>query len=77
MLHSDGLAYLPVIEPRIKGDDTLHEGHSPVVATYPRPHFSGPIIAAGGLDGDTAQALVASGDANLVASGRHLSSNPD
>jgi N-ethylmaleimide reductase len=71
------IAYLHVIEPRIKGDDTLHEGQAPVATKYLRPHFSGPIIAAGGFDGDSAQAIVASGDADLVAFGRHFSSNPD
>lgn len=71
------IAYLHVIEPRIKGDDTLHEGHPPVAVKYLRPHFSGAIIAAGGFDGDSAEAIVASGDADLVAFGRHFSSNPD
>jgi N-ethylmaleimide reductase len=71
------LAYLHVIEPRIKGDDTLHEGHAPVAVHYLRPHFSGPIIAAGGFDKAGAEAIVASGDADLVAFGRHFSSNPD
>jgi N-ethylmaleimide reductase len=71
------LAYLHVIEPRIKGDDTLHEDHPPVAVKYLRPHFSGPIIAAGGFDGSSAEAIVAAGDADLVAFGRHFSSNPD
>lgn len=71
------IAYLHVIEPRIKGDDTLHEGHPPVPAKYLRAHFSGPIIAAGGFDRESAQDIVESGDADLVAFGRHFSSNPD
>ena len=71
------IAYLHVIEPRIKGDETLHEGQAPVATKYLRAHFSGPIIAAGGFDGDSAEAIVASGDADLVAFGRHFSSNPD
>ncbi|WP_144152364.1 alkene reductase [Paraburkholderia sp. BCC1885] len=77
MLDGYGLAYLHVIEPRVKGDDTLHEGHEPVAVKYLRPHFTGPIIAAGGFDGASAEAIVASGDADLVAFGRHFSSNPD
>ena len=44
---------------------------------YLRRHFTGPIIAAGGFDGESAEAIVASGDADLVAFGRHFSSNPD
>lgn len=71
------LAYLHVIEPRIKGDDTLHADQPPVAVKYLRPHFSGPIIAAGGFDGAGGEAIVASGDADLVAYGRHFSSNPD
>jgi N-ethylmaleimide reductase len=71
------IAYLHVIEPRIKGDETLHEGQAPVATKYLRAHFSGPIIAAGGFAGDSAEAIVASGDADLVAFGRHFSSNPD
>ncbi|GGF37484.1 alkene reductase [Aliidongia dinghuensis] len=77
LLNQYGLAYLHVIEPRIKGDSTLHEGHPPVAVKYLRPHFSGPIIAAGGFDRDSAMAIVEAGDADLVAFGRHFSSNPD
>ncbi len=71
------IAYLHVIEPRVKGDDTLHQGREPVASKYLRPHFTGPIIAAGGFDRAGAEAIVASGDADLVAFGRHFSSNPD
>ncbi|WP_176060176.1 alkene reductase [Paraburkholderia sp. BCC1876] len=77
VLDSYKIAYLHVIEPRIKGDDTLHEGQAVVAASYLRPHFSGPIIAAGGFDRDGAIATVEKGDANLIAFGRHFSSNPD
>ena len=77
VLDSYKIAYLHVIEPRVKGDDTLHEGHSEVATVYLRPHFSGPIIAAGGFDRASAIAIVESGVADLVAFGRHFSSNPD
>ncbi|WP_176060184.1 alkene reductase [Paraburkholderia sp. BCC1876] len=77
VLHGYGIAYLHVIEPRVKGDDTLHDGHPPVASSYLRPHFSGPIIAAGGFDGESAHAIVNSGNADLVAFGRHFTSNPD
>ncbi len=77
LLDGYGLAYLHVIEPRIKGDSTLHEAHEPVAAVYLRPHFSGPIIAAGGFDRAGAQAIVESGTADLVAFGRLFTSNPD
>jgi len=77
VLDSYKIAYLHVIEPRVKGDDTLHPDHAPVATKYLREHFSGPIIAAGGFDRESAIAIVESGDADLVAFGRHFSSNPD
>jgi N-ethylmaleimide reductase len=77
VLNTYGLAYLHVIEPRVKGDSTLHEGHPDVAAASLRPHFSGPIIAAGGFDGTGAEAIVERGNADLVAFGRYFSSNPD
>jgi N-ethylmaleimide reductase len=77
VLDSYKIAYIHVIEPRVKGDDTLHEGQGVVVASYLRPHFSGPIIAAGGFDREGAIAIIERGDADLVAFGRHFSSNPD
>lgn len=77
VLGSYGIAYLHVIEPRVKGDDTLHHGHAAVAAAYLRPHFPGPIIAAGGFDRESAIEIVDSGVADLVAFGRHFSSNPD
>lgn len=77
VLGSYKIAYLHVIEPRVKGDDTLHHDHAPVATKYLREHFSGPIIAAGGFDRESAIAIVESGDADLVAFGRHFSSNPD
>ncbi len=70
------LAYLHVIEPRVMGVETLHEGH-PVASEFLRRVFTGPIIAAGGFDRDGAEAIIARGDADLVAFGRFFTSNPD
>ena len=72
-----GLAYLHVIDPRIKGDSTLHEGHEPVAAAFMRKHYAGTIIAAGGFDGPEAEEIVDRGDADFVAFARWFSSNPD
>ncbi len=72
-----GLAYLHVIEPRIKGDDTLVEGAGPVAAADLRKNFSGTIIAAGGFNAAGAEDIIEAGDANLVAFGRWFASNPD
>jgi N-ethylmaleimide reductase len=72
-----GLAYLHVIDPRIKGDSTLHEGRGAVAAAFIRKHYTGTLIAAGGFDGPEAKAIVDRGDADFVAFARWFSSNPD
>jgi N-ethylmaleimide reductase len=72
-----GLAYLHVIEPRIKGDDTLVEGAEPVAAADIRENYDGNIIAAGGFNAEGAEDIVNAGHADLVAFGRWFASNPD
>ena len=72
-----GLAYLHIVEPRIKGIELIREGEAPLAAQHLRPIFRGPIIAAGGFDGETGQAIIEAGDADLVAFGRQFISNPD
>jgi N-ethylmaleimide reductase len=70
------LAYLHVIEPRIKGIDLIrHE--EPVAAKHIRQIFRGPLIAAGGFARETAEAILDKRDADLVAFGRYFISNPD
>jgi N-ethylmaleimide reductase len=76
-LDSLDLAYIHVIEPRIKGDDTLVEGQAAVAASTLRKTYKGIIIAAGGFDREGAEAILIKGDADLVAFGRLYSSNPD
>ncbi|NGZ85096.1 alkene reductase [Duganella aceris] len=76
-LNKFGLAYLHIIEPRVKGVETLDEHQLPVASEFMRQSFSGPIISAGGFNGDGAEAIVAKGDADLVAFGRFFASNPD
>lgn len=76
-LDAFGLAYLHVIEPRVMGVETLHPGQAPVAANLLRRVFTGPILAAGGFDGASAEAILESGDADLVAFGRFFASNPD
>ena len=71
------LAYLHVIEPRIKGVETIAEGQAPVASTFLRKIYKGTIIAAGGFDRDGAEAILQRGDADLVAFGRYFTSNPD
>ncbi|MYN28521.1 alkene reductase [Duganella levis] len=75
-LDNFGLAYLHIIEPRVKGVETLDD-RPPVAAEMLRKVFSGAIIAAGGFDGEGAEAVLRKGDADLVAFGRFFASNPD
>lgn len=72
-----GIAYIHVIEPRIKGDSTLHEDQSPVASGFIRKSFKGIIISAGGFDREQAEASINRGDSDIVAFGRFFSSNPD
>jgi N-ethylmaleimide reductase len=76
-LNDFGLAYLHVIEPRMKGADLVAEGQGPVAAQELSKVFRGPIIAAGGFEPETAETTVPNGDANLIAFGRHFISHPD
>jgi N-ethylmaleimide reductase len=78
-LNRFGLAYLHVIEPRIKGDvdkDNV-ENNAPVAAAMLRKIFEGPILAAGGFTRESAEAILEKGDADLVAFGRFFAANPD
>jgi N-ethylmaleimide reductase len=72
-----GLAYLHLIEPRVKGGETIAEEQAPVAAQELSKFFRGPVIAAGGFNPETAEASVARGDASLIAFGRHFIANPD
>lgn len=76
-LNRFGLAYLHIIEPRIKGNVAIAEGLRPEASVRYRKIFRGKIIAAGGFEPDTAEAIVERGDADLVAFGRYFVSNPD
>ncbi len=76
-LNRFGLAYLHVIEPRIKGSEVVEEGQPPIASMQLRKIFTGNIIAAGGFEPASAEAIVANGDADMVAFGRHFIANPD
>jgi N-ethylmaleimide reductase len=77
-LNEYGLAYLHIIEPRIKGTEEQPQvSQQPVAAAMLRKVFRGPIIAAGGFDRTGAEAILTRGDADAVAFGRWFSSNPD
>jgi N-ethylmaleimide reductase len=76
-LNRFGLAYLHIIEPRVKGNVTIDEGQGPIAAGQLRRVFEGKIVAAGGFEPDTAEAAIANGVADAVAFGRHFVANPD
>ena len=76
-LNHFGLAYLHIIEPRIKGNVLIAEGQGHIATARLRKIFTGTIIAAGGFEPDTAEAAVEEGDADLVAFGRYFLANPD
>jgi N-ethylmaleimide reductase len=71
------LAFLHVIEPRIKGNVAIEDRLPPIASVQLRKIFKGKIIAAGGFEPDSAEAIVEKGDAGLVAFGRHFVANPD
>jgi N-ethylmaleimide reductase len=76
-LNERPLAYLHIIEPRVKGVQTIAEGQAPVASAFLRKIFKGVIIAAGGFNKAGAIEILKSGDADLVAFGRLFTSNPD
>jgi N-ethylmaleimide reductase len=76
-LNQFGLAYLHIIEPRVKGNVLIVEGQAPVASERLRKIFNGKIIAAGGFEPGTAEAIVEKGSADAVAFGRYFLSNPD
>lgn len=71
------LAYLHVIEPRIRGivEQATQEGD--VTSKDIRRIYRGTVIAAGGFTGDSAEQIIADGHADMVAFGRMFISNPD
>jgi N-ethylmaleimide reductase len=76
-LNKLGIAYLHIIEPRIKGAIEIEEGLEPVAAQHLRKIFKGTIIAAGGFDFEKGNAIIENDTADLVAYGRHFIANPD
>jgi N-ethylmaleimide reductase len=71
------LAYLHIVEPRVRGNIVIAEGQGPIASEQLRAIFHGKIIAAGGFEPDTAEAIVEGGNADAVSFGRHFISNPD
>jgi N-ethylmaleimide reductase len=75
-LDAMGIAYLHVVEPRVRGTELITEAE-PLAAKHLRPVFRGALIAAGGFDGVSAEAILQAGHADAVAFGRAFIANPD
>jgi N-ethylmaleimide reductase len=77
-LNRFGLAYLHIVEPRIRGSELVEEkNQAPIASQQLRRIFKGTILAAGGFTPQSAEAIVRGGDADLVAFGRDFIANPD
>ena len=74
-----GLAYLHFVEPRASGAGRAEVNHTNVPAAFElfRPLWRGVLITAGGFDGASAAAAVASGNVDVIAFGRPFIANPD
>jgi N-ethylmaleimide reductase len=72
------LAYLHIVEPRIKGShDDFSEKKVQLGVAHFRPRYSGTLITAGGYTRETGEDILRQGDADLVAYGRLFIANPD
>lgn len=76
-LNDYNLAYLHIVEPRIKGSEEIAVDLPPVASAQLRKVYRGTIIATGGFDATGAEQIIGDGHADLVAFGRHFISNPD
>lgn len=71
-----GLAYLHFVDP-VSGPMAESSVGDERLLPHLRTLFDGPVIANGGYDRDTANAAIASGEADLVSFGSLFISNPD
>jgi N-ethylmaleimide reductase len=71
------LAYLHIIESRVRGFEVIDTRRDALTARHLRDHYRGTLIATGGFEPDTATEAVACGDADLIGFARHFISNPD
>lgn len=71
------VAYLHVIEPRVKGNVVIRQGQGPVASEALGQIFKGPIVSAGDFEPDTAAEAVELGISAAVTFGRHFIANPD
>lgn len=75
-LNRFNLAYLHLVAPRVAGFESA-EDQPDLGSDFFRPIYDGTIITAGGYSFESANAAIASGNADLVAFGRLYIANPD
>jgi N-ethylmaleimide reductase len=76
-LNPFGLAYLHIIEPRVRGNVVIHENQRPIASERLRRVFKGRLIGAGGFEPSSANSAIKEGILDAVAFGRYFVSNPD
>jgi N-ethylmaleimide reductase len=76
-LNAYELAYLHVIEPRIRGIVEQETTDADITSKDIRRIYRGTLIAAGGFTGASAEQIIVDGHADLVAFGRMFIANPD
>jgi N-ethylmaleimide reductase len=76
-LNPFNLAYLHIIEPRVRGNVVIHENQRPIASERLRRIFEGRLIAAGGFEPSSANSAIKEGVLDAVAFGRYFVSNPD
>ena len=72
-----GIAYLHIVEPRVKNNVTIEDDGTGIGAKFFRPFFSNTIISAGGYTRELGEEALANNNADLIAYGRLYVSNPD
>jgi len=76
-LNDYDITYLHLVEPRMWEDSDPETYQMHLSSADMRPLYKGALISAGGHTKETAEALVQSGQAELIAFGRDAISNPD
>ena len=76
-LNAFNLAYLHLVEPRIKGNITINQPQYNLGSDHYRPLYQGTLLAAGGYNRETGNEAIAQGIADLIVYGRLFIANPD
>ncbi len=77
LLAARGVAYLHVVEGPVLNTMVSPKRDEDRLLPYLRSRFGGPVIANGGYDQESADRLLARGDADLVSFGELFIANPD